>query len=90
MGIVVSLLEKTGFKISKTLTNSFNMRFLDGTSFLNHYFIQLGFLDGWKNIIPPNKQITFFKKLEENLNHYANEMGELNLTIPMGFINGIK
>ena len=88
--IVVSLLKESGFKISKTLTESFNMRFVDGSALLRHYFIRLGFLDGWKNIIPQNEQNTFFEKLEDNLNRVAKENGELKLTIPMGYIEGIK
>ncbi|MCK5075537.1 MAG: methyltransferase domain-containing protein [Calditrichia bacterium] len=88
--IVVSLLKDSGFKISKTLTDSFNMRFLDGSALLRHYFIRLGFLDGWKNVIPKSQLNTFFKRLEGNLNGYAKENGELKLTIPLGYIEGIK
>ena len=90
MEIVVSLLKESGFRISKTLTDSFNMRFLDGSALLRHYFIRLGFLDGWKNVIPPNEQNTFFIKLEDNLNRIAKEYGGLKLTIPMGYIEVIK
>ena len=88
--IVVSLLKDSGFRISKTVTDSFNMRFLDGSALLRHYFIRLGFLDGWKNVIPKSQLNTFFKRLEGNLNGYAKENGELKLTIPLGYIEGIK
>jgi ubiquinone/menaquinone biosynthesis C-methylase UbiE len=88
--LVVSLLEESGFRISRTSNESFNMRFLDGSALLRHYFIRLGFLDGWKNAIPKNQQNTFFERLEDNLNKYANKNGELKLTIPLGYIEGIK
>jgi ubiquinone/menaquinone biosynthesis C-methylase UbiE len=88
--IVVSLLEESGFRIGRTLTDSFNMRFLDGSALLRHYFIRLGFLDGWKNVIPETQLITFFERLEDNLNKYAEENRELRLTIPLGYIEGKK
>ena len=58
------------------------MRYLDGTSFLNHHFIKLAFLESWINVVPANKKEELFTLLEERLNNKAKIKGELRLTIP--------
>lgn len=80
------LLEGAGFRVGRTVCESFNMRFLDGSALLRHYFIRLGFMDGWKNVLPEDRRSSFFAILEEKLNHLAESNGELDLTIPMGYI----
>lgn len=90
LDVLVSLLEKSGFQVERTITEKFHMRFLDGSALLHHYFIRLGFMDGWKNVIPKIQQHTFFGRLEQNLNNYAEERGELKLSIPMGYIECVK
>jgi hypothetical protein len=66
------------------------MRFLNGSSLLRHHFIQLGFLGDWKSVIPEEQLVVVFSKLEEALNLFAQERGELSLTIPYGYIEGKK
>ena len=90
VGIISGKLKSAGFKCIKTLEDSFFMRFLNGRALLNHSFIIMGFMDGWKAVIPNEEKIKFFAKLEENLNSYAEEKGELKLTIPMVYIEGEK
>ncbi len=58
------------------------MRYLDGTSFLNHHFIKLAFLESWIKIVPKERKEEIFNMLEERLNKYAASKGELRLTIP--------
>jgi hypothetical protein len=83
-------LKTSGFKKIASHEDSFTMRFLNGSAFLNHSFLILGFIDGWKNIILDDDKKRFFTKLEENLNKYAGKKGELKLTIPMAYIEGEK
>lgn len=66
------------------------MRFLNGSAFLNHHFIKLGWLSSWQNIIPQEDWQTVFKQLEENLNTFADKSDGLTLTVPMAFIEGQK
>ena len=66
------------------------MRFLDGTAFLNHHFVKLGWLSSWQNIIPKEEWATFFPALEKNLNAFALKQNGLTLTVPMAFIEGEK
>ncbi len=84
------ILEKSGFKVVKTIEESFVMRFSNGSALLNHSFIKLGFLDGWKKVVSPERMEMVFTELEKNLNRVADETGELVLTIPMAYVEGIK
>jgi len=57
---------------------------------LRHYFIRLGFVQGWKSVAAPDAIETTFKALERNLNIAAAEKRELALTIPMACVDAIK
>ncbi|HEY0141375.1 MAG TPA: class I SAM-dependent methyltransferase [Thermoanaerobaculia bacterium] len=81
------LLETGGFTVKRVVERSSHMRFADGTALFNHYFIKLGFLDGWKGTVP-GTEATVFPALEARLNERAQQAGELSLTIPMAYIEG--
>ena len=87
---IAALFEKTGFRLSKVHAESTTMCFVDASAFLRHYFIKLGFMDGWKNVVDENDREVVFDRLEENLNNYARAQGELVLTIPIAYIEGEK
>lgn len=81
---------EAGFTITRSIEDSFDMRFLDGTAFLNHHFIKLGWLSSWQKLIPQEKWNEVFPLLEINLNKYAESNNSLMLTVPMAFIEGEK
>jgi len=83
---LAALLERTGFRLSKVYQESVTMRFMDGSAFLRHYFIKLGFLDAWKSVLDAGEHEAVFARLEANLNKLAKARGELDLTIPMAYI----
>lgn len=87
---VGEMLVRAGFEIKNVNTDSFTMRFADGSSFLRHYFIRLGFLSGWKSIIASEVVEDTFKALEQRLNDYSSKQGELLLTIPMACFEAQK
>ena len=87
---VCEKMENAGFKINRTVSDSFSMRFYDGTAFLNYAFVILGFLAPWKNIFEKEDILPFFEIFEKNLNEYAAEKGELKLTVPMMYFEGMK
>jgi SAM-dependent methyltransferase len=70
----LDLLEKAGFVAGVAATSEFKMRFADGTALLNHYFIRLGFLDGWLAIAG--------QEALDAVEHELNQRGEITLTIP--------
>lgn len=77
------LLEDAGFAIVEVATEAFRLRFADGSALLRHFFIRLGFLQGWKAIAAPARLAETFERLEAALNAVAAARGELALTIPM-------
>ncbi|HOY11910.1 MAG TPA: methyltransferase domain-containing protein [Saprospiraceae bacterium] len=87
---VYQLFTNNGFQITKAVEDSFTMKFLDGSAFLNHHFIQLGWLTGWISLFPKAELQMIFAKFESNLTQYAKQNGGLNLTVPMAYIAGEK
>ncbi len=47
---IKSLLEDIGFSIKNIFHDSFRLRFVDGTTMLNHYLIRYWFMDGCKKV----------------------------------------
>ncbi len=76
------LLEKNGFRIRQKTMKKFYLRYVDGTTMLNHFFIRLAFLESWKQILPETLRTELFRELEHRLNHAAERQGEFRLTIP--------
>lgn len=87
---VVSLIKEPGFEIVNTETDSFRMRFADGSALLRHFFIRLGFIQGWASLVAADALQTTFESLESNLNALAADRGELSLFIPMACIEARK
>ncbi len=83
-------LEEAGFSGMRVFYDEFSMRFTNGSALLRHYFIKVGFLDAWREVVGPQAEAEVFVLLEERLNRYAEQHGELALTIPMAFIEGKK
>jgi hypothetical protein len=61
-----------------------------GFPLLEHYFIRLGFLDGWKEVLRPEEQEIAFSHLEANLNALSESRGEVALTIPMAYVEAVR
>lgn len=79
---IKALTEDAGFAIKDIFYDSFELRFIDGTTMLNHYLIKYWFLDSWKKIIKQNDLIRIFDKLELRLNKQSEVNGRITLTIP--------
>ena len=82
---VRELLDHGGFTVTRVVEREGVMRFADGTALLNHHFIKLGFLDGWKKVVAGRERLVF-ARLRDALNDLAAREGELRLTIPMAYI----
>lgn len=79
-----------GFKICRHFEESFEMKFLDGSAFLNHHFVKLGWLTTWRNLFPTQELQKIFSTLEHNLNEHSKISAGLTLTVPMAYIEGTK
>lgn len=87
---VGQLLRSAGFEVRHVGSDTFRMRFADGSALLRHYFIRLGFVQGWKAVAAPDALDETFGALERNLNAMARERGDLTLTIPMACVEAEK
>lgn len=87
---ISKLFTESGFKICRHFEENFEMNFVDGSAFLNHYFIKLGWVTNWKLIFPKEELKEIFTTLEQNLNSFSIKNNGLNFSVPMVFIEGIK
>jgi ubiquinone/menaquinone biosynthesis C-methylase UbiE len=79
-----------GFQVTRQFEECFEMNFVDGSAFLNHHFVKLGWLTTWMGIFPKEELEEIFSALEHNLNDYSSKNNGLKLTVPMAFIEGEK
>ncbi len=80
------LLEIAGFRVRRIDEQALILRYLDGTAFFNHTFIQMAFMEAWRGVLPDSLEDEVFAELETRLNRLANRQGELALTVPMAYI----
>ena len=83
----VELLKKHGFGIKDIDHDQFDYKFVDGTTLLNHYFIRMAFLDGWKSIVPTEMQESIFTEIENKMNEKAQRDGCFKLSVPFVVID---
>jgi arsenite methyltransferase len=84
-----SVLHSCGFSVRQVIEDRFSMRFVDGTTLFRHYLIQNFFLDGWKSLVPPDRQEKIFARIEARLNEIARREGHVRLTIPFMILDGV-
>jgi len=87
--ISTRLLEN-GFNVRRHFEDHFEMKFTDGSAFLNHHFVKLGWLASWKNLVPAKDHEKTFSLLEQYLNTHSRASGGLTLTVPMVFFEAQK
>jgi ubiquinone/menaquinone biosynthesis C-methylase UbiE len=83
-----ALLASAGFHVTRVEQESATMRYADGSALLRHYFIKLGFLGAWKEIVPDAIRPAVFGLIETRLNELAASNGGIALTIPLAYIEG--
>ncbi len=87
---VSKLFSGNGFIVCRHIEENFEMKYSDGSAFLNHHFVKLGWLTSWMKIFPKDELKDIFISLEQNLNNYSKNHNGLTLTVPMAFIEGEK
>lgn len=85
-----ALLQATGWSIVKMIEDGFQMRFLDGSAMLNHSFVKIAFLEGWRSVVEPDDEKRTFEIIERRLNESAQEEGEMRMTVPMLYLEAVK
>jgi hypothetical protein len=66
------------------------MSFADGSAFLNHYFVKLGWVATWFKLFDGYDFPVIFSSFEQALNKMANETGCLVFTTPCTLVEGVK
>jgi arsenite methyltransferase len=84
------LFEENGFQVHRIEEDVFEMKFVDGTAFLNHHFVKLGWLAAWTGLFSASDLPEIFTALETNLNRVAGDKGNLILSVPMAYVEAIK
>ena len=87
---VAGMLANKGFQVKNIIHDKFEYKFVDGTTFLNHYFMRLAFMDSWIKIVPENKLHEIFNIIENKINIKAEKEGLFRLSIPFVVIDCIK
>lgn len=87
---VAALFTDSGFNVTKQVTESFDMKFVDGSAFLNHHFVKVGWLTTWVTLFRKEELQEIFGALEQNLNALAAANGGLSLSVPMLYMEGVK
>jgi arsenite methyltransferase len=76
-------IERTGLRIEREIAESFTMRFADVRDFFTSPVIALGFMVGWRAIVPDVAlRRLVFNELERRLNLLAAEAGGLSFEVP--------
>jgi arsenite methyltransferase len=83
---LTALLEGCGFRLARVREARAAMRFADGSALLRHYFVKLGFLDGWKSVVEAERREDVFARLEGKLNQASRLRDGLELTIPLAYV----
>lgn len=83
---IYNIINQNEFTVKKVVQQNYTMRFIDGASFFNHYFIKLAFLEEWKKIISSRDLNIVFTALEARLNKLSYENGELKISVPIAYI----
>lgn len=79
---IQTFVQEAGFTITRVQRDEFSLRYLDGTTMLNHFWIQLAFLDGWRSAVPAEHEQDIFEQVEAELNRVAATQGEVRLSVP--------
>jgi SAM-dependent methyltransferase len=82
----LALLRRAGFNPVRTARETMAMRFASGTALLRHSFIRLGFVPGWRALLAETERAEVFKHLRAALDARAAEHGELELSVPMAYV----
>ena len=84
-----SVLHACGFAVRQVIEDRFSMRFVDGTTLFRHYLIRNFFLDGWKSLVPQDRQEKIFARIAARMNETADQKGRVSLTIPYMVLDGV-
>ncbi len=87
---VRDLLEDARFSVLKIVRDKFQLRYVNGTALFNHFLTAIGFLPGWRSVVPSEVEAKVFAHLEKKLNEQADWDGELKMTVPVLYVEAVR
>jgi hypothetical protein len=81
-----ALLLAAGFVTVRVIEDSFAMRYVDGAALFAHSLTRIGFLEGWRSVVPPERCDEVMSRLERLLDERARRSGPLSMTVPMLYV----
>jgi arsenite methyltransferase len=87
---LVGMLQAAGFGVIRVQEDGFDLRYLDGTALFHHVLTQVGFLDGWRQVVDVEDEERVFAVLETRLNQVASSSGGLRMSVPMLYLEAAK
>jgi ubiquinone/menaquinone biosynthesis C-methylase UbiE len=84
-----ALLTASRFRVVSVEKEVAAMRFADGSAFLEHSFVRLGFFPAWRDLIAPEHREEIFARLETALNAEARAKGHLTFTVPFAYLEAV-
>jgi arsenite methyltransferase len=76
-----------GFAIRSINVDGFNMKFADGTAFLEHYFIRSAFRKAWEEVTPDPE---IYRAVEVDLNRLASSAEGTTMSVPYACYDCVK
>jgi arsenite methyltransferase len=89
-GSLEGMLQAAGFEVIRIEEDTFDLRYLDGTALFHHILTQVGFLDGWRQVVDTHDEERVFAALETRLNRVASSSGGLRMSVPMLYLEAGK
>ncbi len=83
-------LAAAGFQEVRRVESSFAMRYASGAAVFGHHLIRQGFLPAWEEVLPAGQAVHILEVLRHRLDEIARTRGELELTIPMLYLEAEK
>ncbi len=90
IALIERLFGENRFARKRSIADGFDYRFADGTAMLNHFFIRLAFLDGWKSCIPAGERQRIFADIESRINAKSADGKDFTLTVPFVAMEFVK
>ena len=87
---VSAQLAEAGLEVVDVATDTFRMRFADGRALLAHWFVRLGFVAGWRSVVPEPEGDRVLDLVADRLDAVAAEQGALELTVPMACVSAVR
>lgn len=72
---------RNGFVINSINVDGFKIRFADGSSFFNHYFIRTAFMGPWRSILNGEDE-TIFSEIGKELDELSVKDNQLVMSVP--------